>query len=710
MITTLAAIGLLLPAMLGGVLLVSLPIAAHLLNRKAQRKLVFPSLVLLSESSASQSQLFKLRRWLLLLLRCMAVLLVVLAFAQPIWRTGASAAAGGDGPSAVVLVIDLSASADQRVGGVSTMQAVRGAAERAIDSLRRGADKANIVIADARPHAIFPAMTANLAAIRAELGALAVTQERADLAGALALAGRLLAEHEGDRRVVIVSDMQRSNWQALVDAGKVSLPKDTAVFVVPVVERTPANVGLSEPKLEPRSAVIGQRCMATVVLSNGADEPKAVRVAMSVDGKLRDAQTIQLQPNQKRQAGFAVRFDKPSDHRITFSIGDDALDADNRAHMIATIRQRVPVVVIADDAANQPGSGSYFITRALAPRGDRRDRFEVRHLTSDAIDAHTLGDAAAVVLGEVGTLDRKALGTLHAYLNEGGGVVVFAGGGPAWRNLQAWDGLAEDGVLPWKLGGRRDLAASGALLTIGDAQWRSAVLRDFDESTRTIWQRIAFRQVWAAGDIRADAQVLMRFSDGTPALGDRSIGAGRVILASFSPSLADSELGKFGTFVAMMHSMVREVQGQYAPSHAGTVGESLMMKVVLPKREANPGVVVYAPDDKPQGDLVYSGEARRMALTIDRPAQAGFYRAEYDRQVLAIKAVNIDPRESDLRRIDTALVEGLFDHAASADPVASKNAQQDMLGLHGKPLWGWALAAALAFMALELSLLSYWRR
>ena len=71
----LAVISLTTPVMLGGLTLLALPVLAHLLNRKARRRLIFPTIVYLEASAASQSQLFKLRRWLLLLLRALAVLL-----------------------------------------------------------------------------------------------------------------------------------------------------------------------------------------------------------------------------------------------------------------------------------------------------------------------------------------------------------------------------------------------------------------------------------------------------------------------------------------------------------------------------------------------------------------------------------------------------------------------------------------------------------
>ena len=75
------------PWMFAGLLLLSLPIAAHLLHRHARVQLLFPTIRLLSASLASQSRLFKLRRWILLALRCLMVALIVGAFTRPVGST-----------------------------------------------------------------------------------------------------------------------------------------------------------------------------------------------------------------------------------------------------------------------------------------------------------------------------------------------------------------------------------------------------------------------------------------------------------------------------------------------------------------------------------------------------------------------------------------------------------------------------------------------
>lgn len=73
---TFAAISLTTPLMLWGLGLLMLPVIAHLLNRHIRRQIVFPTIRLLRQTAASQSKLFRLRRWILLAIRCLFVALI----------------------------------------------------------------------------------------------------------------------------------------------------------------------------------------------------------------------------------------------------------------------------------------------------------------------------------------------------------------------------------------------------------------------------------------------------------------------------------------------------------------------------------------------------------------------------------------------------------------------------------------------------------
>src|SRR5580704_2121687 len=201
----LAFLELTTPALLGGLALLSLPIVAHLLNRRSRHAIVFPTIQLLRASVATQSWFYRLRRWILLLLRCLAVAMIVFAFCRPVWLDARTKRADAGKGAAVVLLIDTSASTAQRAEEVGVMSELRATGIRTLDSLRVGTDVANVVLATAHPRAVYPKLSANVPGLRDELSRLEPTFYRADLLQAIALAGQLLTAHDGERRLVVLS-------------------------------------------------------------------------------------------------------------------------------------------------------------------------------------------------------------------------------------------------------------------------------------------------------------------------------------------------------------------------------------------------------------------------------------------------------------------------------------------------------------------------
>ena len=96
---------LLNPLFLVGLLAVGVPVLIHLQRRHQSRTLVFPSLMFLERIQIPSRSRRRIRNWLLLALRSLALILLTLAFARP-WLSGAAAgaAAGGEGKVVVVLL------------------------------------------------------------------------------------------------------------------------------------------------------------------------------------------------------------------------------------------------------------------------------------------------------------------------------------------------------------------------------------------------------------------------------------------------------------------------------------------------------------------------------------------------------------------------------------------------------------------------------
>ncbi len=703
-----AYISLITPSMLWGLSMLSLPVTAHLMHRRAQMRLVFPSIQLLARSHASQARLIRWRRWLLLLLRCLAVVCIVLAFSMPQWldRTTMVDPTRGAG---VVLLVDTSASARRLVGGVRLMDTMRVTARRVLDDLMPGVDLANIVYADARPRAALRTLGGNFDVMRNQLDDLDATFERADLTAAIALAGEQLSDHNGPRRLVVISDMQATNWLAFKNGADLAalLPDGVVVTFVPPQSDEASSTSLSKPRVVPPRPVAGRAAWLVVEAANHTDRPATVHVDINVDDVPIAFETLTLEPHQRRDVAVETVFNDVRAHRVVFRCDADDFDVDDRAFLIVHAVDRVPVIVIGDDDANEPGSASYFITRALSPRADHERSFDVRFITSAQLRAIDPEDAAAVFVSRTKVFDDAALKVIHEYLLQGGGVVFFCGQGMANVNLAAIDNLVPDGgVVPWLPVTLRDEAEGRARILHGD--WGSTLLREFDEMSQMALSRIAIRRVWSGPPARSDAKIHLEFDDQGPALVSRAVGGGKLFVANFSVALDDSDLGKYGLFVALMHSLADDIQrleNVLGAGHDAVVGVPLRFGRIA----VSGAIEVIGPGGR-RSTAELIGRSVSPHVRLPRPTLPGFYRVVQYGEPVAWSAVNVDGRESDLRPIDPKRLAGRFADSTLVVETRGASVDDTLLSLRGYPLWGWAMVVAMTALVVELVCIGWWKR
>jgi hypothetical protein len=710
--TFLASIAFTNPLLLLGLAGASLPVLAHLLNRRTRRTIVFPTIRLLRESRASQSRLYRLRRYILMALRCLAVAAIALAFARPLWlERGTPAVAPGKG-AALVLILDNSVSSAQQVGGMRLIDSMRAVAGRILGALEQGTDLAGVIYASAQPRSVLPQLSTNVPALRADLDHLSPSQERADLQEAIAEAGRMLAGHVGQRRVVLLSDMQRTNWSDMTLKGPAEelLPEGTVLTVIPIEGSGPENACLTLGRCQPVQPVAGQPAKLSVHVCNYAGRPRTVRVEAAVDGRAAGAKDVELQAWDAADAAFEVVLDSPGQHQVVFSSGPDALAADNVCYLVVNTVRRIPVAVVADENPNQNDLSTYYLIRALAPTGDMSDAIEVRHLTSGDLTFARIADAEAVLVGSAGKLSADALAALHMYANQGGAVILFCGEGPVAENLLALNSLTRHGdLLPWTPGPPRDLAKDGGFLTITGGVWDSPLLKEFDEASQLALKQVRFGRVWSTGPLRQGATALLTYSDGTPALASQNVGAGKIVVANFSAAMGASNLGKYGTIVALIQGLVEGLRPTQDWRAQATVGQSFSFPVQSPAAVTPAQIKVVGPDEQSfVPELV--GDHQRFLVHFPAVPLPGFYLIKHGTEVLSVAAVNLDGREGDLRRMDEQTLRDRLENDRSTVQVKSSQSEGPILNVRGRPLWPWCVLAAMILVGLELALLGVWKR
>src|SRR5688500_14223292 len=198
------------PLFLAGLAALAVPIFVHLINRERKEITEFPSLMFLQRIPYRSVRRQKIRDWLLFAMRCLALILLVAAFARPFLARRFAQAAGALATTReVVVLLDRSYS----MGYGDRWDRAQEAARSAIAGIGAN-DKLTLVAFAETPTALNQA-SADQGSLRAALDAVKPSSRTTKYAPALKLATKILDESDlGRREIVLITDFQNVGWDA----------------------------------------------------------------------------------------------------------------------------------------------------------------------------------------------------------------------------------------------------------------------------------------------------------------------------------------------------------------------------------------------------------------------------------------------------------------------------------------------------------------
>jgi len=618
-------VSFLAPLFFAALAALSIPVLIHLIQREKKQVVRFPSLMFVQRVPYKSVRRRRIHNWLLLFVRLTALALIVLAFARPFLRRDDLNVAVGSGAREVVVLLDSSYS----MGYGDRWERARAAAYDAIDGLGPDDRGSVVLFSSGAEIAMRSAAAGERQRLRAAIADARPTAGATRFAPALKVAGSIVAESTLPRRdVIIISDFQRGGWRGEEGA---RLPERTTL--TPVAQTGDAdlpNVSVTAVSLA-RSTFSGQERVAVTAVVNNRSTRSLTggQLALEIGGRSIQTERLAVDANASTSVTFAPVTLAGSFMRGTVRAGTDALGTDNVFHFVVSPVQPLRVIVL--DRGGTAG-GALYLTRALSI-GDA-PRFETAVRQPDALSDEDLRRASVVVINDVAV--PAALGRrLQRFVEAGGGLFVATGSRATW---------AQDvDLLPATLQAPVD-RTRGDAARVGALEFGHPVFEPFrtprsgDFAAARIY---GYRTVTPA----ADVDVLARFDGGAPALVERRVGTGRVLLWASSLDLAWGDFPLKPVYLPFVHQAARYLAAYSEPAPWLTVGQVLDASVVAASQP--PSSVVLTPSGRRVG-LDEEG-AEVFELT-----EQGFYelRSRTGDSVTAVVASNVDTAESDLTAMD----------------------------------------------------------
>ncbi|KPL06121.1 hypothetical protein AMJ86_09850 [bacterium SM23_57] len=675
--------------LLTALVLGALPILIHLLNRQRYQRIHFPTLRFLQELQKHQMRRIRLRQIILLILRTLAILFAVFALARPVLKGPGLAARSG---TASVILLDVSRSiAAVTPEGSVFRQAV--AATARLANLMGEGDKAYLVGMASPPQMIIPEGTESRAYLEESAQELVSLPLGSNISDALDLAHAPLVESpEANREIYVISDFHGNCWDGKTPL-RDKVPPDARVFLVPVGRDNISNRAVVRTQVQSRLLEPNRPIDVEVTLSNYAEE-SADNLFLSVyfDGRRVGQSSISLGPDETKSMQFPV-----IPERAGFLSGyavledDDALLLDNRSYFTLTIPERIRVAMVGSDPV-----ALKYISLALSPDADAGSTVEVREVPLSRWETMDLKDTDVLILADVPSLSTGASRKVRNFVATGGGLLILPGPRLEARNYN--NGLLKELGLP-SIGERvgSEDAERGALLW-ETTDWRHPLFAGVfrDDARPDPPKAYTTYQVFGGHNTVA----VVTLSNGSPTLSEVALQRGRAFLMTTYPDPGWSDLWRHGLFAPMMHRMVNYLAtarpGEQDEIYAGdplvflTDKASITEEVVL--RRPSGETVQIIPKALPQ----------LVELSYPVASELGVYRMEGDNGILQTFAVNLDPSESKLSRMELDLLRKSLGEERTQIIDVDHLEDQIMAARYGQELWPIFLLGSLGFLLAEM--------
>jgi hypothetical protein len=623
------------PLALGLGAVLALPVLAHLARQIPRERQAFGAVLLLQRLMKRLRRRRRVKDAVLLLVRLLALAALILVAAQPEWTYSAAAPEYG-GSGRVVLVVDRSPSMFLADGGRTLFDRARDAASQRLDSLPEGTQIA-LVAFDATAERLTPEFTTDRAAVSALLAGLERPGTGSQLGAALHEARMLLGASAGE--VFVYTD---EAGPALVDGAREELrrlvEKGSAVLPEPIHADPPRNVAVMD-------AAYGEGIEGGQVVVRVANfGPTEVESACSVT--LPDGQEIPFFATVGAGAEVEERVTVPPEAgggvgRAACEDADLPFDDARYFHLPRVGASRV-LVVDGDPGDTPTRSEVYFLERALSPWGALRSGVKPDVTTPVGLSSLDPQSHRVVFLANVA--DPRPFGPkLVDFVRRGGSVFVAVGDNVTSDRYN--DALGA--LLPAPLRKVRDLAdpaEKGVPLELPDTQ--EPLFAPFSRGGRVSFGKVRAHRVLTLEPYTDsdDIRTLLRFEGGVPALVERKLGSGRLLLWTGTVDLGWGNLPLQAVFMPFVLRTVQYLGGDSGSAEGrfeGQVGEPV--SIPLPGLAVEPEVI--GPGNQPVRRQIVGSELR---FTPEKP---GAYSLVLENAPpLAWVAVNAPPGESDVRR------------------------------------------------------------
>jgi hypothetical protein len=399
------------PAFLWLAFAIAIPIIVHLFNFRKPKRVLFSNLTLLLEVNKVVTRRLKLKQLILLLLRILAFLFLVLAFAHPIFTSSNS---GVDlGKNSITIIIDNSHSmsaADER--GVYLQQAIL-LAKELIQAGRISDEFQLLTTSNLRLNGSF-----------SNKGQAIEALQKVDFEHKIVSYSQIInnlpyfftqAKNKA-RRLYFISDFQRST--VLKDTlENLSIPPDITTHFLPVGNQEQVNVYISEASFANQIIEKNKPVTINLKVNNNSDKDiPNLSLKVNEENRVVAIASISLAARENKVTQISYIPDKGGWHSGFIELDDTPIDFDNIRYFSYNIPEGNKILLVLGEQNTQ------YLNLLF---NNLIRQFRVETINQKALANVNLTDYASLVFAGVDEVSSGLADKIVNWVKEGGGIILF---------------------------------------------------------------------------------------------------------------------------------------------------------------------------------------------------------------------------------------------------------------------------------------------
>ena len=752
------------PWMLLGTLAVASPILIHLLNKRRFKIVDWAAMDFLFQADKKNRRRVQLENFILLLLRCLAMLLFALMFARPFLPSSVTSVLQQSQKLERVILIDDSLSQKVLNGSLPAFDNIKSSTKELMGRFAESTkteDWLTVMLTSEPDQPLLanePLTSSTLAALNQSIDDLECSDRVADYSASLEKLKRYVSgqRESGGRVAYFFSDMREADWVNSLDADSETAPNklmteisESTVGCFLIDVGSSADQNLAVVSVRPENLQVADKVIQfnVAVANYGTQTAEQVRVLLQVDDGQPEYETIaSIAPGEIQELAFRYVFPpqqvttnllnpesevKPrfANYRVKAEIdrgslgeaglaGDQLLDDSVGLYASRVIDGISVLLVDGDPSASSERSETHYLN-SLEVAGTGLD-MEV--VTASELETVSLSDFEVIFLCNVDEASQARVESLQTWVNDGGSLVFMPGNRVRARTFN--EAFYQDG---------QGLSPIGLVGINGDptmAKWVNfeidpqvhPALRTIVNSDASSLSNVDVFSWWTSvvpeSLVASQIQVPLRLSDdqNSPAMVDKTSGAGSVIVFTI-PGDGDWTMWPSSpTFPPVMVDLIDYLVGSGGEESSVDLGGAINFKLDVsayqgrvgmrnPKNEKTEAVA------RPIDETKQAKQSEIYKVSFDSINRRGFYDLELNRHTgeteKVLFAAKLDPRESRLKRLPESSLQGDF-FGDKVSLVSSQELSEQTVSGGNTEIWLQILMLLFGLLALEQFLGWYW--